>query len=256
MKKKCYIDFKTINGNQYIYDSNTGCVIACDEIIKECIDLYEVHSIEKTKEILFEKYNNIALINNAICFVESYASKYNGFYKTDTQIKNELQYIERFDENEVKLCLFRLGYFGQIVLNLTEDCNLRCKYCFFSEEYDNTRNRTANMMNEKTALDALDYYFKEFKKVLEYNPNKKCVVTFYGGEPLLNFEVLKKCVEFTKKNCPTNYIFNITTNGLLLQKDVADYLVENDFYISISLDGTKKTMIETEYYQIIEVHMM
>lgn len=50
MKKKCYINFKTINGNQYIYDSNTGCVIACDEIMKECIDLYD-HGGNKTNFI-------------------------------------------------------------------------------------------------------------------------------------------------------------------------------------------------------------
>ncbi len=239
MKKKCYIDFKTVNGNQYIYDSNTGCVIACDEIIKESIDLYEGNTIEDVEKILFKKYKNEKMVKRGLSFVEKYSRLFTGFYKTSEQVKREQQFIDRFDEQEVEICLFKLGYFGQIVLNLTENCNLRCKYCFFSESYDNTRNRTDKIMSEKTAIDALDYYFKEFKKVLMYNPGKKCVVTFYGGEPLLNFEIIKKCVEYTKENCPSEYIFSITSNGLLLQNEIAEYLVSNDFYISVSLDGNK-----------------
>jgi len=182
------------------------------------------------------------MVKRGLSFVEKYSRLFTGFYKTSEQVKREQQFIDRFDEQEVEICLFKLGYFGQIVLNLTENCNLRCKYCFFSESYDNTRNRTDKIMSEKTAIDALDYYFKEFKKVLMYNPGKKCVVTFYGGEPLLNFEIIKKCVEYTKENCPSEYIFSITSNGLLLQNEIAEYLVSNDFYISVSLDGNKNLL--------------
>ncbi|MBR6404112.1 MAG: hypothetical protein IKS48_12065 [Eubacterium sp.] len=120
--KKNYLDFKTVNGNQYVYDANTGCVIACDEIMTECISLLETNSFHEVKQKLSKKHRNTEKVNRAISFIETFSDEFNGFYKTEKMIKDEQKYMTKFDQDEVEICLFRLGMFGQIVLNMTENC--------------------------------------------------------------------------------------------------------------------------------------
>lgn len=128
----------------------------------------------------------------------------------------------------------------QLILNVTEDCNLRCKYCYLSEEYDFTRNRTSKMMSSEIAIKSLDYFFDKLKKIKEFNPGKTCTITFYGGEPLMNFEVVKQSIEYAKKHCPVSVVFNMTTNGVLLKDSTLDYLVKNEVNITVSFDGTRE----------------
>ena len=160
------------------------------------------------------------------------------FFVDISKESNKLRIGKNFNKDLIQKIL-KAGYTQQLVLNVTEDCNMRCKYCYVSETYKYTRNRTKAMMSETTAIKALDYFFKMLGEVSKFNPGKKCAITFYGGEALLNFQVIKKSIEYAKKNCPVTPMFNITTNGTLLVGDKVDYLIENNVAISVSLDGLR-----------------
>jgi uncharacterized protein len=132
--------------------------------------------------------------------------------------------------------------FTQLILSVTENCNFRCKYCYYySGMYDYAPIFNRKNMNFDIAKKAVDYYFNNIFQVLKYNPYRKPCVTFYGGEPLLNFDLIKSIVTYIRKKFPNiNVLYNITTNGYLLTKDIVDFLIDNDFYIAVSLDGYKE----------------
>ncbi len=120
--------------------------------------------------------------------------------------------------------------FTQLILSVTENCNFRCKYCYYySGMYDYAPIFNRKNMNFDIAKKAVDYYFNNIFQVLKYNPYRKPCVTFYGGEPLLNFDLIKSIVTYIRKKFPNiNVLYNITTNGYLLTKDIVDFLIDND----------------------------
>lgn len=123
---------------------------------------------------------------------------------------------------------------NSITLCVTENCNLRCQYCVYMSKYNDIDYQLKNMP-ENVAFKAIDMLMKNSKAADRIN------IGFYGGEPLLRFDLIKKCVEYCKKNYPFKIpIFNTTTNGLLLDnEEILDFLIENNFVILVSLDGPK-----------------
>ena len=92
-------------------------------------------------------------------------------------------------------------------------------------------------MNLETAKKALEYFIN---RSLYHTNNQKPAITFYGGEPILNLDLLKKIVEYVKeKRVYENYNFSFTTNGTLFTQKIIDYFIKNDISILISLDGPK-----------------
>lgn len=149
--------------------------------------------------------------------------------------------IEIITEDKVRDFLCKNGY-KQLQLEVTTGCNLRCRYCCFSECYEYTRPHGSDFMSWVVARKAIDEYYSDFKIVKQNNPLRNACVSFYGGEPLLNFELIKEATEYIAKKYPmfqTDY--NITTNATLLDEQIGDFLVEKNFAVLISLDGDKET---------------
>jgi uncharacterized protein len=122
----------------------------------------------------------------------------------------------------------------QIILQVTQRCNLRCEYCAYSGKYSN-RSHSPKSMDFDTAKKALDFILKRSVN------RQEIVIGFYGGEPLLELPLIKKCVDYIKTQAPHRKVtYTITTNGTLLVPDVYEYLQNNDFSIVISLDGPKQ----------------
>ena len=124
-------------------------------------------------------------------------------------------------------------------LVLTNECNLRCRYCIYSEHYYYSRPYSNRKMEFEVAKKAVDYYFRVNDKSIEYNPYIMPSIGFYGGEPLLAWDVIVKVVNYIK-NKTDKCLFSITTNGLLLDIEKIKFMLKNNFAISISLDGTKE----------------
>jgi uncharacterized protein len=120
-------------------------------------------------------------------------------------------------------------------LLLTEDCNLACKYCFVKN----------GIYNRKTASMSLGIGKKAIEFLIQKSGNQSNLhLCFFGGEPLLNFTLLKEIVSYAveegDKNAK-NFHFTITTNGTLLNDEIIDFFEKHDIRVTISIDGDKKS---------------
>ena len=234
------LKFETRNKNQYIFDGNTSNVIPVDDTILRTIDLFSDEIDNKTAIATLKKEGyDESKIQNAVAVVCKY--KRLGYFYKDSDCETEQRKFQwDFDDNCIS-ALHNYGNLFQLVLNVTEDCNLRCKYCYLSEIYDFSRNRTSCNMTFDTAKKAVDYFLKKIREVSKFNPAKKAAITFYGGEPLLNFTLVQDVVAYVEENySDIDLNFNLTTNGILLSEDKADYLVKKGFIISVSIDGNQE----------------
>lgn len=120
-----------------------------------------------------------------------------------------------------------------IILQLTQNCNLRCKYCVYSGSYSN-RVHNNKRMDWNIAQRAIDFL------LAHSSANPRITIGFYGGEPLLEFELIKKCVLYAENIFKgKELLFNMTTNGTLLTEEMILFFYKHGFHITISLDGPK-----------------
>ncbi len=133
---------------------------------------------------------------------------------------------------------YHLANTEQICFEATDTCNLKCTYCGYGELYCDYDKREGTNINLESAKALFDYIIKLKKSHLNTKTHRKLVISFYGGEPLLNFPFIEEIVKCTKKTrLPYNdFMFSITTNALLLDRYI-DFFAENDFWLQISLDG-------------------
>lgn len=119
-----------------------------------------------------------------------------------------------------------------IILMVVQECNLRCVYCYGNGgEYTNK-----GIMSEKTAFDSVDF-------LINNSDDEELFITFFGGEPLLNFKLIKEVVEYCKKreiDAGRKFRYSITTNGTLINKEIEKFLKDNKFIMQISIDGEKE----------------
>ncbi len=201
--------FSTKNKN-YIYDRSTNAIVS---IPYE--DFIQLKSVE---------HGGITPLNRKA--VERYRKK--GLLEENVvrQIKHPAtDFLEHYMNNRL----------ATLTLQVTQQCNLRCDYCAFSGLYENKRKHANRRMDFETAKKAMDFYFERNREKREAH------ISFYGGEPLLEFGLVKQCVQYAKQRMKNKTLtFGMTTNGTLLKDDVIQYLDENKFSVAISLDGSKE----------------
>ncbi|MEG6521775.1 radical SAM protein [Desulfotomaculum sp. 1211_IL3151] len=235
MKKASFLTFYTESGSEYLYDSNNGAVFPINNLIKKAIELYKYKNIEVVQEELSKEFPDDS-VNGTLSFIDRWNRNFNGLYMTEEESNNSQKNL--FLEKDIQN-LICSGMLYQLIINLTEDCSLRCKYCYLSETYKYTRNRTKNKMSFEIGAKAIDYLFNILGPVSRKIPSKRAAITFYGGEPLLSFPTMKKLVNYINEKSPVPIYYNITTNGLHLTDEISDFLVANEFNILVSLDGDK-----------------
>lgn len=118
-----------------------------------------------------------------------------------------------------------------LILNVTEQCNLRCTYCAYSGIFIDERKHSNLSITEEIAYRAIDFYLAHSSNV----PLK--IISFYGGEPFLKFKLIRKIIN--KYNCD-DILFSATTNGTIRHKNDTDFLSKVGMVLSISIDGSKK----------------
>lgn len=124
---------------------------------------------------------------------------------------------------------------SQLILQVTQQCNLRCEYCAYSGIYEGNRTHANKNMDFETAKQAIDFFLAHSTE------NAESAIGFYGGEPLLRFDLIKKCVDYLEASVEGKKLqYVITTNGTLLTEDKMSFFVQHDFSLSISLDGSKE----------------
>lgn len=128
---------------------------------------------------------------------------------------------------------------SNIVFEVTDSCNLNCKYCGLGKNYNWHDARKNKFFDFSLAKNFLDYYYNYNKN--SYSETRKQILNigFYGGEPLLNMPFIKSICDYTKKW--ENYYevsFSMTTNGILIKENI-DFLAQNNFRLLISIDGNE-----------------
>ncbi len=126
----------------------------------------------------------------------------------------------------------------QLVFEVTTGCNLKCRYCAFSDLYDMDVIRGDASLSFERAKTLIDYLTEIWEECSFSSAQNSLVVSFYGGEPLLNFKLIEKIVEYFSgiKTSGRKIKYSMTTNAILIDKYI-DFLVKHDFSILVSLDG-------------------
>ena len=157
-----------------------------------------------------------------------------GIISEKTEAKNELLTITKESVNE------NLANVKQIVFETTEKCNLRCNYCIYGEFYSKEIPQQKDIKSS-TMKEVVRYLSEKQLSSQNYSSKNTLYISFYGGEPLINFSAIKDVVDYNKKGKFQNRVikFSMTTNGTLLDKYI-DFMVENNVNILVSLDGDKE----------------
>lgn len=211
------------NKNNYIYDVNSNDFLMVDDCI---YDIFKFNN-DKNNCKLKKKYSKNEIDEKANLIK-------NSIEKEKLFLRNPLSKLQFHSLEDI---VDRLeNNLNQLTLVITENCNLKCKYCLYSGNYCFEKTHSDKKMNEDVAIKAIDFFFQHNKK------NIKPYISFYGGEPLLNFKLLKKCIEYVKKKYSEEkeIEFILTTNAVLINDDIIDYFIENKVGLLISLDGPKE----------------
>lgn len=209
----------SMNGYNIVLDVNGGAVHVLDDVAYDLLDFYKEKSKEEILEILKSKYQE-EKINEA--YEEILNLEKEGLLYTEDTYQYHPSFVHR--ETVVKaLCL-----------NVAHDCNLKCKYCFAAQgDFGGEK----ELMSFEVGKAAIDYL------IANSGSRKNLEIDFFGGEPLMNFEVVKQLVDYgrsVEKDYNKNIRFTITTNGVLLNDEIIDYINENMHNVVLSLDGRKE----------------
>ncbi len=120
-----------------------------------------------------------------------------------------------------------------LILHVAEACNLQCSYCYHAEKGE--RAQPPRKMSREVAFRAVDFLFERSGGLQDL------VLVFFGGEPLLNFEIIKEIAGYARTEAAASgkrISFAITTNGTLLTPEIVDFLQKQDVSITVSLDGS------------------
>lgn len=134
---------------------------------------------------------------------------------------------------------YNLTNLSQVTFEVTDDCNLQCKYCGYGDMYCGYDKRESKYLDFNSIKPLLDYLIDIWKNSMPDSSAPITYVSFYGGEPLLNVPFIKQVIEYIEASeLNRKILYSLTTNAVLLERYM-DYLVQKDFHILISLDGNE-----------------
>lgn len=208
------------NGFNIVMDVNSGAVHVVDDIVYDVIALYESMDADSLVDELSSKYDENEL-REAIDEITA--------LKDDGQLFTEDIYepfIDGFKDRQTVV--------KALCLHIAHDCNLACRYCFAEEgEYHGRR----ALMSYETGKKALDFL------VANSGNRVNLEVDFFGGEPLMNWNVVKQLVEYGRsleEKHNKKFRFTLTTNGVLLNDEIMEYANKEMSNVVLSLDGRKE----------------
>lgn len=226
MNKPFVYLFKYLN-EFYMFDVNKNCIV---ELSKDLyIAIKELASNISDVENLKCNPNIKNCISNLIQkgFISSNRSKI---------VENPLSsFMKDHLENNLK----------GMILQMSQNCNLKCRYCIYSGNTLLSRSHEKKNMTWDTAKRALDFFIQHsvYSKEVSFG--------FYGGEPMLAFPIIKQSVLYVQRQLFDKQInFQMTTNGTLFTDKSIDFLIKNNFQLTISLDGPEEIHNENRRFSI------
>lgn len=207
------------NGYNMVLDVESGSVHVVDDLSYDVIGLYSDHTLpEIKKELPGYEASEIEEVYEEIKELESQGALF-----TEDEYED---YITEFKERPTVV--------KALCLHIAHDCNLACKYCFAEEgEYHGDR----SMMSLEVGKQALDFL------VENSGSRRNLEVDFFGGEPLMNFDVVKQLVAYGRSledKHNKKFRFTLTTNGVLLDDEVMEFANQEMANVVLSVDGRKE----------------
>jgi len=191
----------TTKGGFYIYDRSTNSIIKLD---KDEFNLLEKKDEDTIRSLRSKGY----LGDNTIERVRHHDTKH----------------LEEYLNNNIE----------ELIIQLTQNCNLQCSYCPYMGGYDN-RNHSEKTVPIEIIKKGIDYLFSHSQNT------KRIAIAFYGGEPLLEMPLLKEAIDYIEKiKEGRKLIITLTTNGTLLSDENVEYFIEKGINVLLSLDGAKE----------------
>ena len=216
-----------LGGYNIVLDICSGAVHVVDEVAYDIISVYEKCDKDAVLKDIKAKYSNRADITDADieeCYLQV----------EDLVKKGKLFSPDVFEPMAGKLKEKTAGVIKALCLHVAHTCNLNCSYCFASQgKYHGER----AVMSYEVGKRALDFL------VENSSSRRNLEVDFFGGEPLMNFDVVKKLVAYARsieKEKNKNFRFTLTTNGVLIDDDVIDFANKEMSNVVLSLDGRKE----------------
>ena len=209
------------NGYNILLDVNSGSVHVVDDLIYDMIPYYKEKGLEETVNLLKDKYPEQDIREAA--------------EDLDELIKEGKLYTEDIYENYIHdIVAAKKPVVKALCLHIAHDCNLACRYCFAEEgEYHGRR----AFMSYEVGKKALDFL------IANSGNRRNLEVDFFGGEPLMNWDVVKQLVEYGRSlEKPNNkkFRFTLTTNGILLNDEILEFVNKEMGNIVLSIDGRKE----------------
>ena len=207
-----------LNGHNIVIDTYSGSVHAVDDVAYDVISMFETADKDEIIKKISEKHQNITDGDILKCIDDVAELKASGQLFSEDIYADKADVLKNKNSGIKALCL-----------HVAHTCNLNCSYCFAAQgKYQGER----ALMSFEVGKRALDF-------LIENSGNRKNLeVDFFGGEPLMNFDVVKKLVEYARsieKEHSKNFRFTLTTNGVLIDDDVIDFC-----NVVLSLDGRKE----------------
>ncbi len=207
-----------LNNRYIVLDVNSGAVHVVDKIVYDILDYYKKESLEEISSRFSSIYGNKAVLD---VYQEIMKLEEDGLLFSEERQLGNISYNK---DNIIKA----------MCLHVAHDCNLTCRYCFASQgDFKGER----SLMSLEVGKKALEFLVKNSGN------RRNLEVDFFGGEPLMNFQVVKDLVSYGRqleKEYNKNFRFTITTNGVLLDGDKIDFINENMDNVVLSLDGRKE----------------
>ena len=213
-----------LGGYNIVLDVCSGAVPAVDELAYDMIQQYEVLDREELLQRMREMHTSLPEAELQDCYEQITALKNGGeLFTPDVFEPLAGKFKEKSGDVIKALCL-----------HVAHTCNLNCAYCFASQgKYNGER----AVMSFEVGKQALDFLMEHSGK------RHNLEVDFFGGEPLMNFQVVKDLVAYARsieKEAGKNFRFTLTTNGMLIDDEVIDFANREMSNVVLSLDGRKE----------------
>lgn len=212
-----------VDNDTFLYDGDTGFLTKSTGVLNDVVEKIPCLSRNQIINSLEEKYSKGKVLDCLHQVEELYQNNMLFDRGREAVVRTPAAYQKDWEDGNLLINLW---------LNVSHDCNLRCIYCFgHGGSYGGNR----ELMSINTAKRSIDYWFKYLNKDITMT-----TVTFFGGEPLLNIDVIRYSIDYInelleKYDIEVQYI--ITTNGTVFSDDVIELFVKNDVRFTISIDG-------------------
>ena len=215
-----------LNGYNIVLDTCSGSVHTVDEVAYDIVSLYKECDEEAIVTEILKKYADMPDVTRdevLECIEDIKALEADGKLFTKDEFEN-LAIDYKNNSRVIKA----------MCLHVAHTCNLNCSYCFASQgKYQGDR----ALMSFETGKQAFDFL------IANSGTRRNLEVDFFGGEPLMDWEVVKQLVEYARsieKEKGKNFRFTLTTNGMLIDDEVIDFLNKEMSNVVLSLDGRRE----------------